>query len=636
MTFSVDTTARASADKSGLTLDDARNLVDLLLIRARTPTRLAARHKVRDEWIDVSWGEELQRIRQIGAGFRALGIGRGDRVAIFADTRYEWVLTSLGLFAIGAAVVPIYGSNTPAEIAYILGDSGARAIVIDHDTPDAKHKQPGRLSRVRQIRGDVPSLSHVVLFDAPVAEDDVIPLATLELRGVELLRGASTANADADMLERTARETSPDDLAYLLYTSGTTGKPKGVMLTHANWTSQARTVATNGLLSEDEIPLLFLPLAHAFALIVPAAHLGLGIAIAYAESIDRAIANAGETRATLMTLVPRVLEKAYNKVVSDGASQPGIKGQIFRWGMAQFDEYAAARIAGRDYSSVQWTLAQKLVFSQVEAKIQARFGGTMKKFVSGGAPLSKKIALFFDLCGFHLCEGYGLTETCAPTHCNLPYPDKKKIGTVGLPWKGVEVRIAEDGELLLKGPQIMKGYFNLPEETAAAIDPEGWFHTGDIGEVDGRGFLTITDRKKDLLKTSGGKYIAPQELENGLKTEPLIGNVLIIGDRRKFVSALITLAEDSLLDFAATHGLDSRDFAELSRRPEVHKKVEAAVKALNARLPSYATIKRFAILDHDWTQKDGSITPTLKVKRAVVLERYRDLIDGFYEGERYD
>lgn len=632
MNSSVDTRAHTPCGRAEITLDEARNLVDLLLIRARTPTRLAARYKVRDAWVDVSWGEELQRIRQIGAGFKSLGIGHGDRVAIFADTRYEWVLTSLGLFAIGAVAVPIYGSNTPAEIAYILDDSGARAIAIDHDTPDTKHKQQGRLSRVRQVRGDLPSLSHVVLFDAPIAGEDFISLSALEMRGVEQLRSSPAG----DILECAARETSPDDLAYLLYTSGTTGKPKGVMLTHANWTSQARTVATNGLLSDDELPLLFLPLAHAFALIVPAAHLGLGIAIAYAESIDRAIANAGETRATLMTLVPRVLEKAYNKVISDGASQPGIKGQIFRWGMAQFDEYAAARMAGHDYSSVQWALAQKLVFSQVEAKIQARFGGTMKKFVSGGAPLSKKIALFFDLCGFHLCEGYGLTETCAPTHCNLPYPDKKKIGSVGLPWKGVEVRIAEDGELLLKGPQIMKGYFNLPEETAAAIDPEGWFHTGDIGEVDGRGFLTITDRKKDLLKTSGGKYIAPQELENGLKTEPLIGNVLIIGDRRKFVSALIALAEDSLMDFATIHELDARDFAELSQRPEVHKKVEAAVKALNARLPSYATIKKFAILDHDWTQKDGSITPTLKVKRSVVLERYRDLIDGFYEGERYD
>ncbi len=631
MTFSVDTHACTPSD-GGPTLEAARNLIDLLLIRARTPTRLAARHKLRDAWVDVTWGEEIQRIRQIGAGFQSLGIGRGDRVAIFADTRFEWVLTSLGLFAIGAAAVPIYGSNTPAEIAFILQNSGARAIAIDHDLPDTKHKQLGRFARVQQIRGELPALEHVVLFDPPLDGAGYIALSALEQRGIERLRAPEAA----DMLERAARETAPDDLAFLLYTSGTTGKPKGVMLSHANWTSQARTVATNGLLSDDELPLLFLPLAHAFALIVPAAHLGLGIAIAYAESIDRAIANAGETRATLMTLVPRVLEKAYNKVVSDGSSQPGIKGQLFRWGMAQFDEYAAARIAGRDYNSLQWTLAQKFVFSQVEAKIQARFGGTMKKFVSGGAPLSKKIALFFDLCGFHLCEGYGLTETCAPTHCNLPYPDKKKIGTVGLPWKGVEVRIAEDGELLLKGPQVMKGYFNLPEETAAAIDPDGWFHTGDIGEVDGRGFLTITDRKKDLLKTSGGKYIAPQELENGLKTEPLIGNVLIIGDRRKFVSALIVLAGDALADFAAAHGLDARDVAGLSQRPEIHRKVEAAVKALNARLPSYATIKKFAILDHEWTQKDGSITPTLKVKRSVVLERYRDLIDGFYEGERYD
>ncbi|MDR0966903.1 MAG: long-chain fatty acid--CoA ligase [Myxococcales bacterium] len=615
-----------------LTLDSARNLVELLLIRARTPTWLAARHKQNGKWIDVSWGEELQRVRQIGAGFKALGIEPGDRVAIFAETRYEWVLVNFGLYAIGAVAVPIYTSYTPADIAYILKDSGARAIVIDHDTPDAKQKQLGRLGRVRQIRAEVPTLDHVVLIDAPIEMPDALSFSELERRGIQKLQEPG----EASLLEQAAARTSPDDLAYLLYTSGTTGKPKGVMLTHANWTSQARCVATNGLISDGEIALLFLPLAHAFALIVPAAHLGSGITIAYAESIETAINNAGETRSTLMTLVPRVLEKAFNKVVGDGAAQPGIKGQMFRWGMSQFEEYAAARVAGRDYSSVQWTLAKKLVFSQVEAKIQARFGGTMQKFVSGGAPLSKKIALFFDLCGFHMCEGYGLTETCAPTHVNLPSPDKKQIGTVGLPWKGVQVRIADDGELLLKGPQVMKGYFNQPEETAAAIDPEGWFHTGDIGRVDARGFLTITDRKKDLLKTSGGKYIAPQELENGLKTEPLIGNVLIIGDRRKFVSALITLTEEALLEFANAQSLPSRDFAELSRRPEVHKKIEAAVKALNARLPSYATVKRFAILDHEWTQKDGSITPTLKVKRSVVLERYRELIDGLYDGERFD
>ena len=472
----------ADAGRKIPTLDSARNLMDLLLMRdtAGERKRLAACHKVNGVWKELTWGDQILRIRRIAAGLLKQGVKKGDKVAIFADTRLEWIISALAIFAVGASVVPVYGSDTPAEIAYILENSSAVAMIIDHDAPDTRHKMPGRLARLREVWPKLPELKSVILMDPPADPSGISILADIELQGAKAMESSADFN---NLIERAAAETAPDDIAFLLYTSGTTGAPKGVMLTHSNWTSQARDVSRIGLVTPDERILLFLPLAHAFALIAMAAHLSMGLCIAYAESIDKAIANAGETNTSLMICVPRVLEKAYNKVVSDGSTQPGIKGQLFRWAMIQFEEYATDVIAGREHKSLQWSMAKKLVFSQVQNKIRARFG-TMKKFVSGGAPLSKKIAIFFDLCGFKICEGYGLTETCAPTHCNLPIPGKLKLGTVGLAWPGVLVRTAEDGEILLKGPQIMKGYYKMPEATAAAIDPDGWFHTGDIGEVD--------------------------------------------------------------------------------------------------------------------------------------------------------
>ncbi len=614
--------------RTNLSLQTARTLVDLLLLRGMEPGRVAARHKAAGVWREPTWGELLLRIKRIGAGLEALGIEPGDRVAIFSATRYEWALANFAIFAVGATAVPIYASNSAEETEYILRDSGAKALFVDDDR--AEGRLPGRLARVRQIREGLPELRHLIAFDVPASEDGGwTSLSALEGRGAPL------ADARPLLLEERAARTRPDDLSYIIYTSGTTGTPRGVMLTHANWTSQARSVTEIKLLGRDDTALLFLPLAHSFALVVFATWLGQGIVVAFAESIEKAVDNAGETRSTVMTVVPRVLEKAFNKVVSDGAAQSGIKGPLFTWAMGQFEEYAAARAAGREHNSVQWALAKRLVFSKVEQKLKARFGGTLREFISGGAPLARKLGYFFETCGFDVCEGYGLSETCAPTHVNLPFPGKTKVGTVGLPWPGVEVRIEEDGEVVLRGPQIMKGYLNRPDETAAVLEPDGWFHTGDVGEVDPEGFLRITDRKKDLIKTSGGKYIAPQELENGLKSEPLVSQVMIVGDRRKFVSALITVSEENAQRLAEQEGFEAESYAALTQRPEVRRRIEAAIEALNAKLPSYATIKKFAILDHDWTQDTGEITPTLKVKRQVVGPRYRQIIDGFYDGESY-
>jgi len=369
------------------------------------------------------------------------------------------------------------------------------AVVFDNDQSEGR--LPGRWSRLKQIRAELPALKHFISYELASDEGQgLVSFGDLE----EL--GASRLSANPRGLEARAGATGADDLAFIIYTSGTTGKPKGVMLTHANWVSQARAVVEIGLLVESDRVLLFLPLAHSFALVAYAAWLGVGMELAFAESIERAVDNAAEIKATVMPAVPRVFEKAYNRVVSDGNAQPGVRGRLFAWAMSEFEQYAAARAEGREYTSVQWALAKRLVFTEIEKKLKNRFGGHMREFISGGAPLARKIGYFFEVCGLLICEGYGLSETCAPTHCNRPTANK--VGTVGQPFPQTEVLIADDGEILVRGPQVMKGYYNMPEETAAVLDADGWFHTGDIGEQDAQGYLRITDRKKDLIKTSGG------------------------------------------------------------------------------------------------------------------------------------
>jgi long-chain acyl-CoA synthetase len=406
------------------------------------------------------------------------------------------------------------------------------------------------------------------------------------------------------------------------------------MLTHGAWAYQAHAVAEAGLLAGSDTVLLFLPLAHSFARVVEAAWLGQGFALAFAEAIEKAVDNAAEVRASVLPAVPRVFEKAYSKVTADGGSQPGIKGRLFAWAMKLFEEYAAARIAGREYTSAQWALAKRLVFSKISARLKERFGGNVRLFISGGAPLSRKIAYFFDLCGLVIIEGYGLTETSAPTHVNRV--GAVRIGTVGQPFRGTEARVAEDGEILLRGPQVMTGYYKLPKETSAVLDPDGWMHTGDIGEIDPDGYLKITDRKKDLIKTSGGKYVAPQELENSLKTEPLVSQVAILGDRRRFVAALYTVSEENGNKLMQELKVAPASYAAMCRRPEVRERIQRSVDAVNARLPSYATIKKFSILDRDWSQQSGELTPKLSVKRKVVAEKYKAIIDAIYDGEAFD
>ena len=390
-----------------------------------------------------------------------------------------------------------------------------------------------------------------------------------------------------------------------------------------------------GLLERDDAHLLFLPFAHSFAQIIKAAWFGSGLQMIYAESVDRLVDNAGETGPTVLSAVPRVYEKAFNNVVSNGMAQTGLSGTLFRMAMREFDLYAKAKEKAQPYSSLAFGLARRLVFPKIKAKLSKRFGGRIHTFVSGGAPLARKIAYFFDLLGFNLLEGYGLTETIAVTSVNLP--GQNKLGTVGRSFPGVEVKIAEDGEILQRGRHIMRGYLGNPAATAEVIDKEGWFHTGDIGEIDADGYLRITDRKKDLIKTSGGKYIAPQALEGALKTmSEVISQVVVIGDRRKYVSVLATVVEDQAKKVAASAGEPAGTYMEAAKSNAVRARVQEAVDKLNATLPSYETIKRFTILDRDFSQETGELTPTLKVKRKAAIQKYKAQIDGMYDGESLD
>jgi long-chain acyl-CoA synthetase len=451
----------------------------------------------------------------------------------------------------------------------------------------------------------------------------VLTLADLEERG----RAWDRAHAGA--FEEGAAAIRPDALATLIYTSGTTGRPKGVELTHSAWVAQSRAVEDTGILEhEGRLQLFWLPLAHVFGKMIGTAQLRIGFPTAVDGRLEKLIENLGAVRPTFVCAVPRIFEKVHAKVIAGALEGGAVKATIFRWALGVGLEHARLVRAGRrpaPHQVAQRALADRLVFS----KVRKLFGGRLRFFISGSAPLSKDVAEFFDAMGIVILEGYGLTESSAATHVNLPWA--RKIGAVGPPLPGVEVRLAEDGEVLMSCPWIMRGYRGLPGETAEALDPDGWLHTGDVGFLDADGFLAITDRKKDLIKTSGGKYVAPSEIESKLKAlSPHLAQVLVHGDRRNYVTALVTLDPEAMRRWAAERGLDGRSPAELARAPEVKALVQRKVDELNAALPRFATVKRFTVLPREFLESEGEVTPSQKLRRKVIERRYRAELEAMY------
>jgi long-chain acyl-CoA synthetase len=589
----------------------AVNLVSVFEETAkRRGDEVAVNHKKNGKWETVSWRELARRARNLADGLAASGVKPGDRIAIMGDTNIEWLIADLGILGSGAITVTSYQSNLPHEVQYILENSGAKLIFVDTEIQSAK---------IREVKGKLPALEGIVCAAGAKPGGFERTLAQLEAAGVEYAKANPGAHA-----ARVAAIPA-DAPATFIYTSGTTGNPKGVVLTHGNWSYEAITVSTMDLIRPDDLILLFLPMAHSFAKVIEAVAFATGSSFAFVESMEKIVDNAGEIRPTVVPSVPRVFEKAYNAVVSKGLATPGLKGKLFKMTMEGFDEWSAGMERGVDQASLKLKLGRKLVFPKLAAALKERFGGRVRHFVSGGAPLSAKINHFFAFCGLEILEGYGLTESSAGTFVNRP--GKNKIGTVGPPVPGTVVKIAADGEILIKGPCIMKEYYANPAATAEALQ-DGWLLTGDIGEVDAEGCLRITDRKKDIIVTAGGKNVAPQNLENDLKTDSLISQVLVHGDKRKFLSALITLNPETAAKWGADNGVPPG--APLFSDPRLHARLQQAIDALNARQPSYSSIKRFVVLPRDFTQETGELTPTLKLKRKAVTKNNQALLDSLY------
>ncbi len=597
-----------------------RSVVHMFQHRVESSADLEAMSGRRNgQWYYLTWREAGQRVRAVACGLLSLGFQKGERAAILATSTPEWVIADLGILSAGGATSTIYTSNTAEESAYILEDSGARFCFVEN---------PGQEAKIREVKDRLGSVANLILMEGapvdPVANDGwTIPLAELERRG---------AQWDADHpggFEQAANAVGPEDLATLIYTSGTTGKPKGVMLTHDNWVFEGESVADLGLLGPTDKQMLFLPLAHSFAKVLEVVFIHLGVSTAIDGVIDDLVPNLAVVRPTLMAGVPRVFEKVYNRVVTGAKEGGGLKYRIFQWALGVGAKVSALRQQQKEPSGLlafQHRLADKLVYS----KLKERFGGRLRFMISGGAPLSRTIAEFFHAADILILEAYGLTETSAGATGNRI--EHYKFGTVGKALKGVEVRIAEDGEILMRGRNVMSGYYNLPEATAEALEPDGWFHTGDVGQLDADGFLTITDRKKDILVTAGGKNIAPQNIENQLKAgSPYISQVVMLGDRRPFCVALIAINEETTGKWAREHGIDYKDYADLASRPEVKQLIRDALDAVNADLASYERIKDFHLLDHDLSQATGELTPKMSVKRKVVEQRHKEILEGFYK-----
>ena len=583
---------------------------------AATPDRVAfTAPGPDDDWsVQLTWADAGAQMRVLAAGLISLGLEVEDRVAIASSTRLEWILADGAVMLAGGATTTIYPSTGDEDVAYILSDSGARILVAEDQTQADK--------ALRQ-RDQLPDLTRVVLMDGEGDGEFVLSWAALRERGEQALA------AEPQLVEQRDAQITTESLATIIYTSGTTGRPKGVELPHRCWVFQSASIQALDILNPDDVMDLWLPLSHVFGKLWLSVQLQIGYQAAVDGRVDRIAANLPIIRPTVMAAVPRIFEKIHHAAVAKVRADGGVKEKIFNWAFAAGMRIKQAQREGRSpgaLAGVQMAVADRLVF----AKIRELTGGRMRYFVSGSAPLNGDVARWFEAAGLVILEGYGLTETSAPT--SVLRPDDLAFGTVGLPLPGTEAMIAEDGEILLRGPHVMRGYRNRPEATAESLLPDGWFATGDVGEIDERGRIRITDRKKDLVKTSGGKYIAPGALEATFKSlSSLASNLVVHADGRNYATALVSLEPEALEAFAADRGLGG-DFATRSQSPEVHAAIQADIDALNAGLNRWESIKRFTILDRDLSEEHGELTASLKVKRKVVEKHFADHIDAMYTG----
>ena len=557
---------------------------------------------------DISYTEFGESIENFSKGLRTLGVEKGDRVAILSENRPEWAISDFSVLKSGAINVPMFSTLTAAQVAYILNDSGSKIICVSSKT---------QMEKVLSIRADVETLEQIIVYDS--IEDD-LP------EGVVNYSVVCEKGKVANSIE--AEELSEDEIATIIYTSGTTGNPKGVMLTHANFLFNYNACKSLVDVSDTDILLSFLPLSHVFERLgghyVP---LFSGAKIAYAESTFTVAQNMQEVSPTVMLSVPRLYETMHDRVLRAVEAGSSLKQKIFHWGVSVGSAVSSSIQHGRNPSALlklKQGIADKLVF----AKLKAATGGNLRFFISGGAALPQSIAEFFHAAGILILEGYGLTET-SPV-ISLNYPEKWKFGTVGVPVPGIEVEIAEDGEILTRGPHVMKGYFNNEEATAEVIDSDGWFHTGDIGIIDNDGFIKITDRKKNIIVLSNGKNVAPQPIESQLIQCPFINQIMLVGNERKNVAALIVPNFDALKSWAAENDIDSTEIADTIKTREVQQLIQKEIRERLTDFADFEQVRRFALLEREFSQEEDEMTPTLKLKRNVIIEKFAEEINGLY------
>ena len=587
---------------------------------AKTPNGEAYRYLVGGEWTSLTWTQTKDRVFKIAAGLIDLGVQPQQRVAIAATTRIEWILSDLATLCAGGATTTVYPSTAAPDVAFILGDSESVVVFAENEA---------QAEKVRSA--DLPALLAIVLFDKAASptessgsSESGVPTLTLD----ELMaRGETRLAAEPDVVDNRLAGTNPEDLATLIYTSGTTGRPKGDRLVHSNWTYEGSAVAALNILTPQDVQYLWLPMSHVLGKVLSAVQFELGFSTAVDGDLTKIVENLAVIKPTFMGGAPRIFEKVHTKVTLTARGHGGIKAKIFDWAIGVGIKASRVRQERKPVPrllAAQLAIADRLVLST----IRERLGGRIRFFVSGSAALSRDVSEWFDACGMIILEGYGLTECSAAAAVNLP--GDTRIGTVGPALPGSEIKIAPDGEILLRGGGVMRGYHHNPQATAEVLTEDGWLHTGDIGElVDG--YLRVTDRKKDLIKTSGGKYVAPQKLEViFMAVCPYASQIVVHGEGRKFVSALITLDPELIVQWGSEHGLAGRTAAELATEPAVIEMIGGYVDALNSRLERWETVKKFVVLPRDLSVEEGDLTPSMKVRRKVVERKYMDELDKLY------